>query len=263
MHHEGDGVMVYAETMELQSPLSFKTAPPNVEDLPRTRFREPRNLPYKNAPGFMASLYYWWWAFLRRNTAYKRTCRQRGGGRLHWLYQDFGNVFGKDFMSWWSRHQNIFAERNERDQLDGDYGVPYWLDPRKPLNQIQEEIKALHMRAHALMPKCSSKIISSAKYPIYTNVSSHTLYKTLKIWDLYLTHPNVSAYDLGILAGFKPNLMPATKYGETRTQLARQVKEHNKKAKISIANQTNRYLRTARQYIENVGKGEFPKADKR
>ena len=92
--------MVYAETMELQSPLSFRTAPPNIDDLKYTRFREPRNLPYKNAPGFMSSLYYWWWAFLRRNTAYKRTCRQRGGGRLGWLYQDFGNVFGKDFMSW-------------------------------------------------------------------------------------------------------------------------------------------------------------------
>jgi hypothetical protein len=119
------------------------------------------------------------------------------------------------------------------------------------------------MRAHALMPKCSSKIISSAKYPIYTNVSSHTLHKTLKIWDLYLTHSDRSAYDLGILAGLQPNLMPATKYGETRTQRARQVKEHNRKAKISIANQTNRYLRTARQYIENVGKGQFPKAEKR
>ena len=74
--------MVYDGTIELQSPLSFMTAPPNIEYLNRTRFREPRNLPYKDAPGFMASLYYWWWAFLQRNTAYKRTCRQSGHGRL-------------------------------------------------------------------------------------------------------------------------------------------------------------------------------------
>lgn len=32
---------------------------------------------------------------------------------------------------------------------------------------------------------------------------------------------------------------------------------------ISISNQTNRYLRTAVQYIENVGLGEFPKALRR
>ena len=86
--------MVYKGTIELQSPLSFMTAPPNLDNLTRTRFREPRNLPYKDAPGFMASLYYWWWAFLQRNTAYKRTCRQNGNGRLGWLYKDFGNVFG-------------------------------------------------------------------------------------------------------------------------------------------------------------------------
>ena len=55
--------MVYEGTIELQSPLSFMTAPPNLDDLTRTRFREPRNLPYKDAPSFMASLYYWWWAF--------------------------------------------------------------------------------------------------------------------------------------------------------------------------------------------------------
>jgi hypothetical protein len=34
-------------------------------------------------------------------------------------------------------------------------------------------------------------------------------------------------------------------------------------ARISFANQTNRYLRTAEQYIDNVGRGEFPKALRR
>ena len=31
----------------------------------------------------------------------------------------------------------------------------------------------------------------------------------------------------------------------------------------SFANQTNRYLRTSGQYIDNVGRGEFPKALRR
>jgi hypothetical protein len=80
----------------------------------------------------MASLYYWWWAFLQRNTAYKRTCRQSGHGRLGWLYKDFGNVFANDFMSWWRSHQLLFAERNETANKETGIGVSYWLDPRKP-----------------------------------------------------------------------------------------------------------------------------------
>ena len=252
--------MVYDGTIELQSPLSFMTAPPNIDDLNRTRFREPRNLPYKNAPGFMASLYYWWWAFLQRNTAYKRTCRQRGHGRLGWLYKDFGNVFANDFMSWWPSHQLLFAERNETANKETGIGVSYWLDPRKPLNQIQEEIKALHLQAHSLLTHNSSTAASSARYPIYKNVSSHTLHKTLTLWDLHLCYPDMSKYDLGIKAGLKPNLMTETKYGEQRTRQAMHVKAHNQQARTSIANQTSRYLRTAWQYIENVGKGEFPKS---
>ena len=252
--------MVYEGTIELQSPLSFMTAPPNLDDLTRTRFREPRNLPYKDAPGFMASLYYWWWAFLQRNTAYKRTCRQSGQGRLGWLYKDFGNVFANDFMSWWRSHQLLFAESNETANKETGIGLNYWLDPRKPLNQIHEEIKALHLRAHSLLKNHPYTPASSARYPIYKNVSSHTLHKTLTLWDLHLCYPDMSKYDLGIKAGLKPNLMPETKYGEQRTKQALQVKAHNKRARTSIANQTSRYLRTARQYIENVGKGEFPKS---
>ena len=41
------------------------------------------------------------------------------------------------------------------------------------------------------------------------------------------------------------------------------IKVNGQCAHISIANQVNRYLRTASQYIENVGQGEFPKAERR
>ena len=47
------------------------------------------------------------------------------------------------------------------------------------------------------------------------------------------------------------------------TQSAAAIERHNKRAHISIANQFNRYLRTAEQYIYNVGRGEFPKAQRR
>ena len=79
-------------------------------------------------------------------------------------------------------------------------------------------------------------------------------------WD---SHQILFAEQCSILAGFKPNILPLNKYGDKRTQSAAAIERHNKQARTSIANQTNRYLRTAGQYIDNVGRGEFPKALRR
>lgn len=259
--------MVDVQTMGLDPPLSFMTAPPNVKDFAHTRFREPRNLPYKNAPAYKASIYYWWWAFLKRNKAYHRVCRQNGRGRLAKIYNDFGNIYDVEFSDWWQNHQSLFAEQpslvNPTYDDPPDDGLLYRIDPRKTLNQIQEEIREIHLRIHAIMPVEDRKPSSSAKYPIYTNVSAHTLHKVLRVWDHKQQNPLLSAYDLGIAAGLKPNILPVPKYGETRTRQALDVAAHNKRARISIANQANRYLRTAAQYIENVGLGVFPKAERR
>lgn len=247
--------------------LSFKTAPPIIHMASRRRFRGGRNLPYRDAEPYKASIYYWWWAFLMRNADYQRTCATSGQGELAGLYQDFGDIFESDFLTWWQCHQGLFAEKSALiEQLGADplnSTLLYHIDPKRPLSQIQEEIKALHMHAHAIMPVAPPKQTSSAKYPIYTNVSAHTLHKVLTVWDLRRAHPDTSAYDLGVLAGFKANILAPPKYGETRTRAAIKADAHNKQARTSIANRTNRYLRTAEQYIDNVGRGEFPKALRR
>lgn len=247
--------------------LSFKTAPPIIYMASCRRFRAPRNLPYRDAEPYKASIYYWWWAFLMRNTRYQQICATSGRGELAGLYQDFGNIFERDFLTWWQCHQGLFAEKTALIEQDGAAPLSstllYHIDPKRPLSQIQEEIKALHMHAHAIMPVALPKQTSSAKYPIYTNVSAHTLHKVLTIWDLRCAHPDTSAYDLGVLAGFRANILAPPKYGETRTHAAIKTDAHNKQARTRIANQTNRYLRTAEQYIDNVGRGEFPKAPRR
>lgn len=247
--------------------LSFMTAPPILHMASRRRFRAQRNLPYRDAEPYKASIYYWWWAFLKRNTQYQQACASSGRGNLADLYRDFGNIYDRDFLSWWTSHQNLFAEKTALiDQAAApqiNAAILYQIDLQKSLSQIQEEIKALHMQAHAIMPIAPPKLTSTAKYPIYTNVSAHTLHKVLTIWDLHCAHPDASAYDLGILAGFKANFLASPQYGETRTQNAAKIQRHNKRAHICIANQTNRYLRTAEQYIDNVGHGEFPKALRR
>ena len=201
---------------------------------------------------------------MKRNKDYKQTCRKCGTGKLARLYRDFGNIFEGTFLEWWTGHKTLFAEQRHLNAHGDNYHeIVYHIDPYRPLHHIQEEIKALHMRAHAIMPRLGSRSNSTAQYPIYTNVSAHTLHRVLTIWDLKQTNPAHRAYDLGILAGLRPNLMPPSKYGAKRTLKALEIERCNKRARISISNQTNRYLRTAVQYIENVGLGEFPKALRR
>lgn len=259
--------MVTQLATDKDQPMIFMTAPPIIALEESSRFRVPRNLPYRDAPAYKASIYYWWWEFLKRNWQYQSTCSRLGRGKLAKLYRDFGNIFEHDFLTWWRSHQGLFSEKNaligsgENTPING--AILYQIDPKRPLSQIQEEIKALHLWAHAIMPTEEAKLTSTARYPIHTNVSAHTLHKVLTVWDLRCAHSEQSAYELGIMAGFKANILPSPKFGETRTRLAIDFAAHNKRARMSIANQVNRYLRTASQYIENVGQGEFPKAERR
>ena len=227
----------------------------------------PRNLPYRDAPPYKSSIYYWWWAFLKRDQNYVDTCASRGRGQSAKLYKDFGNVFKSDFLTWWRCHQGLFAEQSAAEDhkipCDTESRIWYQIDPKWPFNQIDEEIRALHLQAHAIMPKKRASPSSTAQYPVYANVSAHTLHRVLAIWDLRSVNPEASAYELGVLAGYKANLIPTSKFGETRTRRALDAQLHNKRVRVSIANKANRYLRTAAQYIKNVGRGEFPKAQNR
>ena len=253
--------MVANRANERRQALSFMTAPPVIRMASRRRFRAGRNLPYRDAAPYKSSIYYWWWAFLKRNVTYWNTCRRSGQGKLAALYKDFGNVFESDFLTWWNGHQLLFAE--QAGAITSEVSIVYQIDPRRPWSQIHEEVKALHMRGLPGAQVSPCKQGSTALYPIYANVSAHTLHQVLQAWDLRQDHPEASAYDLGILAGYKANLMPGPKFGETRTKEALTTARHNKRARVAIANKTNRYLRVAEQYIDNVARGEFPKSTRR
>ena len=166
--------MVTNKANVTQHILSFKTAPPVIHIVSRRRFRGGRNLPYREAESYKASIYYWWWAFLKRNPDYQRTCANSGNGMLAGLYQDFGDVFERDFLTWWSCHQGLFAEKTSLiEQAEAhplNSTLLYQIDPQRPLSHIQEEIKALHMHAHAIMPAAPPKQTSTAKYIQFTQM---------------------------------------------------------------------------------------------
>lgn len=258
--------MVNNQANESSATLVFETTPPYLSVTSKSRFKGQRNLPYPEAQPYKASIYYWWWAFLKRNRNYQITCTNNGKGHLSKLYQDFGNIFDIGFEDWWKHGKYLFAEQSalvskQPDIAEGD--ILYRIDPYRSFNQIHEEIKAIYGNATVMRSISERRRTSSAKYPIYANASAYNLYRVLKVWDLRCKHSEASAYDLGIMAGLKPNLLPPSKYGHTRTRSAAAIERHNKRACISIANQSNRYLRTAEQYIDNVGRGEFPKALRR
>ena len=73
--------MVVETTKGEDRPMIFLTAPPNIEQTRGSRFRVQRNLPYRDAEPYKASIYYWWWAFLKRNIDYVKTCKQLGRGK--------------------------------------------------------------------------------------------------------------------------------------------------------------------------------------
>lgn len=246
----------------------FAAAPPEAEPNSVSRFRVPRGLPHKDAPAYQASIYYWWWEYLKRNECYQVTCSGWGSGPLNSLYRDFGNVFESDFLTWWRAHRGLFAERSGLvcdlpDAADVRTKILYEIDPARPLSVIQEEVKAIHVRAHAIMPKSTTQPKSTARYPVHANVASHALWRTLTVWDLKKEHATASAYELGLMAGLRPNLMPTEGLRAKRTRRAYEVRDHNRRAEISIANQTNRFLRVAAQYVHHVGQGVFPRADTR
>ena len=149
--------MIKNRAYEAPEKLVFETTPPYLDQTSHGRFRGQRNLPYRDAAPYNASIYYWWWAFLKRNSYYQRTCASLGYGKLSGLYQDFGDVFEADFLTWWSYHQGLFAEKTSLiEQVEArplDPALLYQIDPQRPLSQIQAEIKALHMHAHAIQVK--------------------------------------------------------------------------------------------------------------
>ena len=74
--------MVTNKATETLQSFSFMTAPPIIHMASKRRFRARRNLPYKDAKPYKASLYYWWWAFLKSKPTLSKYLRKERQGQL-------------------------------------------------------------------------------------------------------------------------------------------------------------------------------------
>ncbi len=225
-------------------------------------------------------MFYFWWEFLRRHEGYKDCCERGGAGRYKKLYADFGDVHAhetKDFWKWWSekieedltRGQHLFAEPVARrigvgngslnDQTNGTITLTIPLEVRtkqlvqnfrKVLNDQKEEVAA-------------ARRISRALYPVAAKVRLNSLYQTLCVWDVWQEHKKrKKKYELAELAGLHVNKVVNGWTVEMAKRQDLPFSDIQREVRRRQTASFNRHLAAANDYIENVGKGQFPKRSK-
>ena len=104
---------------------------------------------------------------------------------------------------------------------------------------------------------------SRAKYPVATKPILSALHEHLIVWDAKQRHPNLKDAELADLVGLRINHVVDGETIQSRKSL--NLSTHHIEKKLYRRKQlaVQRHLRIAEQYIENVGKGQFPLRDKR
>ena len=204
-------------------------------------------------PNYKKNVYYFWWEFLRLNEEYKQYCLGKGDGTYDALFHDFGDVYDTDdFWDWWKRHSDLFCENNggavkEISEVlnDNDDSAAY---VRIPLHlsaaYIEKRVKDIVAKKQKEFKK--RKVVSTAKYEVYTSPTLKKLYYCLRCYQLRQKHTDWSNNQIADALGI----------GSDSTREAVDVDKQ-------IRDAVTRYLRQAKQLIENVGQGEFPRIDKR
>lgn len=247
-------------------PLFFVYAPPLKGKRPSNRRAvEP---PYKGAPAWKCSVYYYWWEYLRRHEGYRQTCESAGRGKYVDLYADFGNVHEGEFWDWWRAHNWIFAEppiRQVKPAELGETGDDHTLIIRVPLEtSLAITTRQFKRLVRPQIKKAArQKMPSRAKYPVATKPILSALHEHLLVWDAKKNHPNLKDAELADLVGLRINHVVDGETIQSRKSLNLSTDSIEKKLYRRKQLAVQRHLRIAEQYIENVGKGQFPLRDKR
>ena len=169
------------------------------------------------------------------------------------LFSDFGDVYDTDdFWDWWKRHSDLFCENNggavkEISEVlnDNDESAVY---VRIPLHlnaaYIEKRVKDIVTKKQKEFKQ--RKVVSTAKYAVYTSPTLKKLYYCLRCYQLRQEHADWSNHQIADALGIG-------------SESKREAVDVDKQIRDTIT----RYLRQAMQLIENAGKGEFPRIDKR
>jgi hypothetical protein len=236
--------------------------------------RKPPNPPYKGAPAWKCSVYYYWWEYLRRHEGYRQCCANGGKGKYAKLYADFGDIHAHDdFWLWWSKegHSELFCEPTAREIKV--FGEKSRFEPTVSDDTLVLELP-LEVRSAYLIARIrtvlkqneakakAAKRISRARYPVATKPVLTSLHQHLTVWDARKAHPKLKLYELyDIVAGTAGLYVSERVDGETTAELRKLDLPYNdvlRTVRQRKANLVKRHLRIAEQYIDAVGRGQFP-----
>lgn len=232
------------------------------------RANKPLSLAYQQR-----SPYYWWWAFLRRNEDYKACCDAGGEGKLAALYADFRDVFASDdFKPWWDKHgYYLFAERDRtpvklaelssRDEWDSEWlptnvmvvSVPLNIPKRRLQGFFSELVQKRHPGKRG-RKALSDSDASTARYPLYRNVSVPTLQTQLAVYDLVTAKKRGEVKKTLAKIGAELRLVRSA---IPNTRDDPQTAEHKRNV---MAATVSRHYKEAKLIVENTALGLFPKS---
>ena len=236
--------------------------------------RKPPNPPYKGAPSWKCSVYYYWWEYLRRHEGYRQCCLNGGKGKYAKLYADFGNIHAHDdFWRWWSkeRHNELFCEPSARKirVLDKNSRFEPTLSDDTLVIELPLEVRTAYLISHIRTvlkqneeKAKAAKRVSRARYPVATKPVLTSLHQHLVVYDAKQANPNLKLYQLYDLIHAEAGLyVSESVHGETIAQLRKLDLIYDdilRTIRQRKANLVRRHIRIAEQYIDAVGRGQFP-----
>jgi hypothetical protein len=233
----------------------------------------------KNKPSTPSLLYrspyYWWWEYLRRNADYLGCCTEGGVGELAPLFKDFGDVRSDCFKEWWGAPQHrgeyLFAEQPidfSVKKVEEKGCAPVQGRPNVIHVAVNMELgrRFLQKRFATLLEKehqgkrgrvSLGSSVSSARYPLHRNFSTHNLKEMLRTYDAVTSnealpkHQRLKLWQIGESLRLVPTAMPKKWDSEYETR-----HKHN-----TMTMTVSRYTKNARAIIRNTAIGQFPNSE--
>jgi hypothetical protein len=272
----------------------FVYAPPRFEELNPHLLWEVQP-PHSDAPGWQCSVYYYWYEYLRRHEGYEETCRNDGDGPYAAQFVAFGNVHALTFAEWWAERFWLFEERRpvqrlkqapaldpngfpvDRDmlylaidltappsQLLRELRAEVWVQRMAAEERAQRSAKQRAARRSEPVPRVSIDTRkSTAHYPVATKPVLASLHEHLLVWDVKQANPDMLDADIADAAGIRINQVVDGETLASRKMLKLPTEKIAKTIYRRKQLAVQRHLRIAKQYIDNVVLGEFPKRDRR
>ena len=199
--------------------------------------------PYIGARREFSSVYYYWWAFLRLNESYIDCCASGGRGPLGALYEDFRDVRGEDFITWWKQSgAHCFAEPQQSQvakvlnvvpvghnfKTHSLISVPLAADIEQTLSMLRFQLKPLFAKY-----RTEEGHFSKARYKVSSKPVLSSLHKILQAKSAKIAYPTKSAVEVVHIAGLN------IERDEANQRL-------------------HGFLKKADQLIANVVEGRFP-----